>query len=562
MNQNEKKVNHELIGRHTNLYKINILYLIIIIFTIVTLGTYALISWMSDENTEISFRIGKIAGISCSGESEVTLSNLGPVLNYEQDGDITEFVVQNESGNSVGINAVLYIESISDSLKKNDFKYAVQYSTDNSNFQTVSTGNFSVASANTKINILSGQPTGATGYFRIIFYIDGNMQNPISMQNSTLKGRVKLCTTAALASDTSNLAVSYPGTNTFNYTYDGDGIIICSSENTSVATCSINNSTKVVTVTSVAIGSTTITLSETESSNLIQDRTEVAVNVSYQAYTVSYNANGGSSPPAAQTKQYGDAVEISDTIPRRGGYAFLGWNTSSTATSASYSPGSSYTDNANVTLYAVWKSIPVGAYISYTANGYSSWRVMYNNSGQLDIVSTGSAKDVTLSGNGGYVNAVQTLNNTASSYVTGNATSARSIGCTSSSRASFTVGDNSVDFSGFPYEDSYYTTDVNQLKNNGLVQTDKEVWLASRYVRTDYQSIFGVSVPIKTWGEVRSLMTNGTVDDWTLQGYTAAGWMDDSSVTLGFRPVVSLSSGLTAISGDGTSQATAYVLIK
>ena len=156
-------------GRHNNLINLKLIYLIIIIFSIIVLGTYGLITWMSDENTELAFRIGKISGIYCSGESDVTLSNLGPVLNYEQDGDITTFTVQNESGNSIGVNAVLYIDSISDSLKRSDFKYAVQYSSDNSNFQTVSTGNFSNANANSKINILQGQTTGANGYFRIIF---------------------------------------------------------------------------------------------------------------------------------------------------------------------------------------------------------------------------------------------------------------------------------------------------------------------------------------------------------------------------------------------------------
>jgi aspartyl-tRNA synthetase len=39
----------------------------------------------------------------------------------------------------------------------------------------------------------------------------------------------------------------------------------------------------------------------------------------------------------------------------RSGYNFLGWSTSSTATSATYSAGGSYTANAGATLYAVWE---------------------------------------------------------------------------------------------------------------------------------------------------------------------------------------------------------------
>lgn len=72
-------------------------------------------------------------------------------------------------------------------------------------------------------------------------------------------------------------------------------------------------------------------------------------------YTVSYNANGGSGAPAAQTKIKGTALTLSSTKPTRTGYDFLGWSTSSAATSATYSEGASYTNDASVTLYAVWK---------------------------------------------------------------------------------------------------------------------------------------------------------------------------------------------------------------
>ena len=72
-------------------------------------------------------------------------------------------------------------------------------------------------------------------------------------------------------------------------------------------------------------------------------------------YTVSYDANGGTGAPAAQTKTHGTALTLSSTKPTRTGYTFLGWAASKTATSAQYQPGGSYTANAAVTLYAVWK---------------------------------------------------------------------------------------------------------------------------------------------------------------------------------------------------------------
>lgn len=72
-------------------------------------------------------------------------------------------------------------------------------------------------------------------------------------------------------------------------------------------------------------------------------------------YTVKYNANGGSGAPANQTKTYGVTLTLSSTKPTRTNYNFLGWATTSTATTATYQAGGSYTANAAVTLYAVWE---------------------------------------------------------------------------------------------------------------------------------------------------------------------------------------------------------------
>lgn len=74
------------------------------------------------------------------------------------------------------------------------------------------------------------------------------------------------------------------------------------------------------------------------------------------SYTVTYNANGGTGAPAAQTKTYGKALTLSSTVPTRTNYTFKGWGTSASATTVSYAPGSSYAKNANITLYAIWQS--------------------------------------------------------------------------------------------------------------------------------------------------------------------------------------------------------------
>ena len=102
-------------------------------------------------------------------------------------------------------------------------------------------------------------------------------------------------------------------------------------------------------------------------------------------YTVSYNANGGTGAPSAQTKNYGEALTLSATKPTKasttatgnkitfnanGGtttkasqtatdtvkYTFSKWNTKSDGTGTSYNSGGSYTANAAATLYAQYTS--------------------------------------------------------------------------------------------------------------------------------------------------------------------------------------------------------------
>lgn len=111
----------------------------------------------------------------------------------------------------------------------------------------------------------------------------------------------------------------------------------------------------------------------------------LSVTGSKATYSVSFNANGGSGAPSAQTKTYGTTLTLSSTKPTRAGYIFKGWGTSSTATTASYQPGSSYTSNAAITLYAIWQT--------------AIYKVTLNNNG---ATSAGSADFYYIYGAAGY----------------------------------------------------------------------------------------------------------------------------------------------------------------
>ena len=83
--------------------------------------------------------------------------------------------------------------------------------------------------------------------------------------------------------------------------------------------------------------------------------------------TVSFDDNGGSGGPSAQTICKGASSALSSTVPTRAGYSFLGWGTSSASASATYSPGGSVVFSADTTLYAVWQANGYGLTVTKPA---------------------------------------------------------------------------------------------------------------------------------------------------------------------------------------------------
>ena len=166
-------------------------------------------------------------------------------------------------------------------------------------------------------------------------------------------------------------------------------------------------------------------------------------------FTITYNANGGTGTPASQTKTSGKALTLSSTKPTRQGYTFLGWATSSGASSAQYNPGSSFTTDANTTLYAVWRknAVPTGAQIvvgNVTAAPGSTVMVpieIKNNPGVMSV-----------SFRMKYPNAAITLIDSGDKNLVGTSVS-------------------NPNFSLMPYLYSWYTPNFDNFTGNGILAT-------------------------------------------------------------------------------------------
>lgn len=130
-------------------------------------------------------------------------------------------------------------------------------------------------------------------------------------------------------------------------------------------------------------------------------------------YFVTYDANGGWQAPEKQNKRPAEALAISDEIPSREGYTFIGWSSDKDSESPEYEIGAEYTADEDITLYAIWR---VNTYkLIYTVDGNEYKTVEasfgdritaekapskngYTFSGWSKLPETMPANDVTVSG--------------------------------------------------------------------------------------------------------------------------------------------------------------------
>lgn len=117
----------------------------------------------------------------------------------------------------------------------------------------------------------------------------------------------------------------------------------------------------------------------------VSGATDVTANGEANTYTVSYNANGGTGTTASSSHTYNVAKNLTTNGFSRSGYTFLGWSTDSSATTATYSDGQSVTNltstnNATVTLYAIWERAAGAVVWVKVSDSWVKGKVWYKNS--------------------------------------------------------------------------------------------------------------------------------------------------------------------------------------
>ena len=291
-------------------------------------------------------------------------------------------------------------------------------------------------------------------------------------------------------------------------------------------------------------------------------------------YTVSYDANGGSGAPSAQTKTLNVDLTLSSTVPTLSGSRFNGWNTKADGTGTTYTSGGTYTINADVTLYAIWKTINIGDYIAYspTVENYKistsltgtgdvsftpasytgGWRVFATGT-NLEIISAASVGTLSFRYANAWCNSAGTLNNLCKQYI--NETYASSGRCFAyegpdSEVVSQSVKSGSTARAWSKKEAAVKNNaDYKVIVNNSVLRISGNIWLPIRYLAASgdyyYARIWVVNgVTLNSRGRIAAGKTTGSLGSSS----------KDTKHSAGVRPIITLKSEVYISGGSGTAE--------
>ncbi len=112
-------------------------------------------------------------------------------------------------------------------------------------------------------------------------------------------------------------------------------------------------------------------------------------------FQVVYNLAGGENGPETQYKTQGESLVLSDVIPTKEGYRFLGWSEDPSAVSAYYAPGATYSEERALVLHAVWMAESDIFAMGIDASSYQGtvdWQAVADSGIKFVILRAGTSK--------------------------------------------------------------------------------------------------------------------------------------------------------------------------
>ncbi|MDO5569618.1 MAG: hypothetical protein Q4G04_05895, partial [bacterium] len=175
--------------------------------------TYAWFSWTSSTNTSATLTTS-VAEFYFDSGSSISANNIGPVLSSDN-GEYLTFSVTKTNPSSTDYLHIKFnatsIPNVSGAIPES-LKYKVLSGTSNGSYPTtVAEGNLSSAVVGNDYS-LAPNVTIATGttYYKVIFWLDGTVENPTGIQGQTLAGTVNLYTGPIVLPNLDNSGANAP----------------------------------------------------------------------------------------------------------------------------------------------------------------------------------------------------------------------------------------------------------------------------------------------------------------------------------------------------------------
>ena len=217
-----------------------------------------------------------------------------------------------------------------------------------------------------------------------------------------------------------------------------------------------------------------------------------------------------------------------------------------------------FSDNQKI-IYVDYKKEDGQYYLDEEGNKLQ-WVVLYSgeekdskgnllNKGNVEIISSTSAKNIILEGKEGFKDAIEILNKEAEKYLNLNSIAVRSVGSLPSNYAHLSKIEEKYikyyagtqAFKGLT--SSHHNIDYNQMKKLGIEKIGNEYWLASRRLYNPKDN---------SHYRIYAISTIGRVIDKTLYNMKEEDYAYSNTSTLGFRPVIAINPSTEIISGKGT----------
>ena len=375
----------------------------------ILLGSYASYTWKS-KDTDVTFNIGD-AYFYCESGFEVAARGLSPVLDYRS-GSYHTFKVNNIGKADTKFSVTLNIKSMDDALQNESFKYKLVVdktggsndcsSTSTTACEEVENGSGNFSQMKVGMNTIAPSielPNNSRYQYYLFMYIDGNMPNDTSMQNSSIVSTLEVCEIVAMLDYNGGNVIDGKEYLKVKSTYEGLPSEVTRDNSLVQFNSNGGSSASAVTVSYLFDG----WYLEKSFKNRIVASSSVGTSINHTLYA-KWNAS--------------QTVTLPTTS--RTGYTFLGWYDGSTKVGDA---GGIYRPEKSVTLVAKWKANQYKVTLdngNATSLGTSSVTATYN-AAMPKITAPGRKYTITYHyGGNGTSNTTAVSQYTFDGYYTGN----------------------------------------------------------------------------------------------------------------------------------------------